>query len=59
MREAIITSMLQGFGQKKQFFEGWSWFKGNNLGLRLGVTVKFYTSVAKVLKLKVSLGAKS
>ena len=59
MREAIITLMFQGFVQKKQFFEGWSWFKFNNLGLRPGVTVKFYTSVAKVLKLKVSLGAKS
>ena len=59
MREAIITSMLLGFGQKKQFFEGWFLFKFNNLGLRLGVTVKFYTSVPKVLKLKVSLGAKS
>ena len=37
----------------KFFFEGWSWFKFNNLGLALGMTLKFYTSVAKGLKLKV------
>ena len=35
------------------FFEGWSWFKFNNLGLALGASLKFYTSVAKGLKLKV------
>ena len=35
------------------FFESYSWFKFNNLGLPLGMTLKFYTSVAKVLKLKV------
>ena len=32
---------------------GWSWFKFNNLELSLGITLKFYTSVAKNLKLKV------
>ena len=32
---------------------GWSWFKFNNLVLSLGITLKFYTSVAKNLKLKV------
>ena len=35
------------------FFKGWSWFKFNNLGLALGTNLKFYTSVAKGLKLKV------
>ena len=30
-----------------------SWFKFNNLGLTLGMNLKFYTSVAKGLKLKV------
>ena len=30
-----------------------SWFKFNNLGLALGTNLKFYTSVAKGLKLKV------
>ena len=27
MREVIITTILQGFDQKKQFSEGCSWFK--------------------------------
>ena len=35
------------------FFEGWSWFKFNSLGLALGVALKFYTSVAKGLKRKI------
>ena len=29
------------------------WFKFNNFGVALGMTLKFYTSVAKRLKLKV------
>ena len=53
MREVIITSTLEGLGQKNQFFEGWSWFKLNNLGLGLGMTLMFYKNVAKGLKLKV------
>ena len=48
MREVITTSILQGF------FEGWSWFKFNNLGVALGTNFKFYTSVTKGLKLKVT-----
>ena len=39
--------------RKTAFFEGWSWFKFNNLRLTLGTNLKFYTSVAKGLKLKV------
>ena len=31
--------------RKTAFFEGWSWFKFNNLGLALGANLKFYTSV--------------
>ena len=54
MREVIITSNLQGLDQKKLFFfDGWSWFKFNNLGMALGVTLKFYISVSKGLKLQV------
>ena len=34
------------------FFEGCPWFKFKNLRLAIGVTLKFYTSVAKELKLK-------
>ena len=39
--------------RKTTFFEGWSWFKLNNLGLALGTNLKFYTSFSKGLKLKV------
>ena len=53
LREVIITSILYGFDQKNRFFERWSWFKFNNLGLALGTNLKFYISVAKWLKLKV------
>ena len=39
--------------RKTNFFEGWLWFKFNNLGLALGVNLKFYISMAKGLELKV------
>ena len=46
--------------RKTAFFEEWSWFKFNNLGLTLGTNLKFYTSLSKGLKLKVRvLGANS
>ena len=38
--------------RKTSFFEGWSWFKLNNLGLALGANLKFYISLSKELKLK-------
>ena len=38
--------------RKTDFFEGWSWFKFNNLGLGVRTNLKFYTSVTKGLKLK-------
>ena len=53
MREIIITPILQRFDQKNHFFERWSWFNLNNLGLALGMDLKFYISVAKELKVKV------
>ena len=37
--------------RKTAFFEGWSWFKFNNLGLTLVTNLKFYISVAKGWKL--------
>ena len=41
--------------RKTAFFEGWPWFKFNNLGLALGKNLKFCTSVAKgLIKLKVT-----
>ena len=39
--------------RKTKFFEGWSWFKFNDLGLALGTNLKFYTSAVKGLKVKV------
>ena len=39
--------------RKTVFFEGWSWFKFNNLRLAVGTNSKSYTSKAKSLKLKV------
>ena len=53
MREAIITSILSKFDQKKNFFVGWRWYKLDNLGFALSMALKFYASVAKGLKLKV------
>ena len=48
----VITSILKEFDQKKIFF--WRLFlvKFNNLWLALGMTLKFYTNVAKGLKLE-------
>ena len=53
MREVIITSILKRFDQKNRFFERCSWFKFNNLGLVLDMNLKYYTSVAKGLNIKV------
>ena len=39
--------------RKTTLFEGWSWFKFNNLGLALGTNLKFYTSMSKELQFKV------
>ena len=39
---------------KTAFFEGWSWFKFNNLGLTKAMNLKFQTNVDKEFKLKVS-----
>ena len=39
--------------RKTTFFEGCSSFKFNNLGLALGMALKFYATVAKGLNLKV------
>ena len=53
MREVSQSQFYKDLTRKVAFFEGWSWFKLNNLGLALGTNLKFYTSVAKGLKLKV------
>ena len=46
-------NVLKIWLEKPLFWGGWSWFKFNNLELSLGITLKFYTSVAKNVKLKV------
>ena len=38
--------------RKNNFFEGRSWFKFNNLGQALGMALKIYTSVAKMVEAK-------
>ena len=53
MREVTIASILYGFDQKNQFFEESSLFKFYNLGLAVDMALKFSTSAAKRLKLKV------
>ena len=52
MSEVITISILLGFHQKNQFFNGCSWFKFNILGPTLGMILTFYNGVAKELKLK-------
>ena len=39
--------------RKTNFFEGWFWFKFNNLGLVIGMALKVYTSESQGLKLQV------
>ena len=51
--ERSYRKLFSEFDQKNTFFEGWSWFKFNNLGLALGIALEFYTGLAKGLKLKV------
>ena len=46
MREVIISQIIHGCVQKTDF-ESLSLFKVNNLGLALGMALKFYSSVAK------------
>ena len=38
--------------EKLFFFQGWSWFKFNNLELALGMALKFNTNMAKSFKKK-------
>ena len=51
----LFTQLYKDLTKKITSFEGWSWFKFNNLGLALDMALKFYTSVAKGLKLKVRM----
>ena len=53
MGKVIVTSIFKDLASKTAFFEEWSLFKFNNLGLAPGTNLKFYASVAKGLKLNV------
>ena len=52
MREVIVTSILKRFDKKKQFFEGYFWFKFNNLGLALGMALKTKYQRGRKVKIK-------
>ena len=54
MKEVILISILKGFVQKNHIFDGTSSLNFNNFRLALGPALKFYTSVEKGLKLKVT-----
>ena len=47
-REVIVTLFYKDLGRKTDCFEGWSWFKFDNLWLVLSMTLKCYSSVAKI-----------
>ena len=53
MTEVVITEIYTDLTRKTDYFEGWSWFKFNNLRVVLVMTLKFYSCVEKRLKLKV------
>ena len=49
IREVIITSILT---RKPNFFEGYSWFRFYNLGLALGIVLKYLQQCGKRVKTK-------
>ena len=51
MREVQIYEDLN---RETYFFERWSWFKFNSLGVVLGMGLKICSTMANVLKLKVT-----
>lgn len=53
MGEAMITSILSPFNQRKTFCERRPWFDFNNLRLVLSMVVTFNSSMGKESKLKV------
>ena len=50
MRSYHNLNFIRIWKEKPLFFEGWPWLKFNNLGLALGMALKFYTGLAKGLK---------
>ena len=53
LKEVIITQFYKDLTRKTNFYEGYSWVKSSNLKVAFGMALTFYTSLAKVLKLKV------
>ena len=53
MRKLSQPQFHKDLTRKIAFLERWSSFKFHNLGLALGTNLKFCTSMAKGLKLKV------
>ena len=52
--EFIITSTLWGFDQQKNhFFEGWSWFQFNNLGLVIRYVLEILYQCGKRIKTRI------
>ena len=51
--DVVEPQFYNDLTRKNNFFEQYLQFKFNNLGLALGMILKFYTSVAKGLKLEV------
>ena len=49
MRKVTKPQFYKNLTRKTTLFKKWSWFKLNNLGLVLGIALKFYTSIAKRL----------
>ena len=47
LREVIIISSLWGFDHKSRLFVGWYWFYFNNLGVALGMELKFSSLLQK------------
>ena len=47
------SNFIQIWPKTRFFYEGWSWFKFNNLRMALDMALKFYSCVEKRLKLKV------
>ena len=55
MKKSSEPQFYKDLTRKTTFIEWWYGFKFNNLGLTLGTNLKFYTSVAKELKIKVNI----
>ena len=52
LREKLSEPQFyKGLTRKTTYFEEWSCFQLSNLGLVLGMALKFYTNVVKGLKL--------